>query len=121
MSTQNKRRTAILSRLLGALFFVAAVCPACWSQITISGPTCVIAGTQYTFTISGAYNGAYTMNWSTTGVFSGAHSGTGLLQVHITWNSGTSGNVNLNMVNPANNQTWFAPQFNVTIASAFTV
>jgi RHS repeat-associated protein len=121
MSTQNKRRTAILSRLLGPLFFVAAVCPACWSQITISGPTCVIAGTQYTYTISGSWNSSYTMTWSSTGAFSGASTGTPLPQVHITWNSGSSGNVNLNMKNPVTDQTWFAPQLNITIAAAFTV
>src|ERR1700722_5699113 len=74
----------------------------CYAQFTISGPTCVVAGTQYTYTISGSWTNSTTMNWTVAnGTISGSSSGTPLPQVHITWSTTTTGVVQVNCSNPS--------------------
>ncbi len=71
-----------------------------FAQMSISGPTCVTAGTQYTFTISGNWTNSTNMVWSITGggTFSGSSSGTPCVQVHVTWTSG--GTLKVTTTNP---------------------
>jgi len=77
----------------------------CLSQVTISGPSCAVAGVQYTYTASGAANGS-TYSWSASnGTISGSSTSLG---VKITWNSG-NGKATLTTSNPSG--TW---QLNVT-------
>ena len=85
------------------LFLLGGLGVPAWSyaQFTISGPTCVTDGTQYTYTISGNWTNGTTMTWSVTGgTISGSNSGTPLVQVHITWNTTTTGTVQVNCSNP---------------------
>ncbi|HLY68678.1 MAG TPA: DUF6443 domain-containing protein, partial [Puia sp.] len=62
-------------------------------QVGITGATCVVPGTQYTYTISGNWNSTDLMTWTATnGTFTGVSSGTPCVQVTVTWTSGfTSG------------------------------
>jgi len=80
-----------------------------FSQMSITGPTCVTAGTQYTYTIAGNWTSGTNMNWSqTTGTISGSTSGTPLPQIHVTFSS--SGSVNVTTTNPSGSAT-----LNVTV------
>ncbi len=67
---------------------------------SISGPTCVISGTQYTYTYGGNWTGSTNMVWTITGsgTFSGSSSGTPLPQVHVTWTG--SGTLKIVTTNP---------------------
>src|SRR5690348_4409785 len=77
------------------------------AQMSITGTTCVFSGTQYTYTISGNWNSGTHMSWSVSsnGTISGSTSGTPLPQIHVTWNSGTSGTVYLTTTNPSSSPT----------------
>ncbi len=93
---------------------VALLCLVCrvHAQFTISGPTCVVAGTQYTYTISGSWNSGTNMNWNqTTGTISGSASGTPLPQVQVTFTS--SGFVKVSTTNPTGSAS-----LSVTVAPA---
>lgn len=80
-----------------------------FSQMSITGPTCVTAGTQYTYTIAGNWTSSTNMNWSqTTGTISGSTSGTPLPQIHVTFT--TSGSVHVTTTNPTGSAT-----LNVTV------
>jgi len=93
----------------GIILFHAAI-----AQMSISGPTCVLAGTQYTYTIAGNWTSSTNMVWSLTGsgTFSGSTSGTPLPQVHVTWNSGTTGTLKVTTTNPSS-----SPSITITIAA----
>jgi RHS repeat-associated protein len=78
-----KRYKSQLSWLL--IFSLSAV--SSYSQVTISGPTCVTPGTQYTYTIAGSWTNSTTMTWSVAGG-TGSASGTPLPQIHVTWSTG---------------------------------
>src|SRR5579859_1583103 len=93
----------ILKRLLFTLITLVAGSYGALSQISISGPVCINAGTQYSYTISGNWNTGMTMNWSVSGgVITGSNSGTPLPQIHVTWNSGVAnGTVTLSTSNPS--------------------
>lgn len=74
-----------------------------YSQVTIDGPTCVSAGVQYEYIISGSNWGSNTyMSWCLTGgIIAGTtnscKSGTPVVYVYVIWNSGiSSGTVSLN-------------------------
>jgi len=73
--------------LYAALFFC---CPkAVFSQMGITGPTCVTAGVQYNYTIFGNWSNSTAMNWVVQGgTISGNSSGTPLPQIHVTFTSG---------------------------------
>ncbi|HWB28386.1 MAG TPA: DUF6443 domain-containing protein [Chitinophagaceae bacterium] len=78
-----------------------------FAQISISGPTCVVAnGTSYTYAISGSWTMSTTMTWSITGgVITGTSntgkSGTPVPSIQVTWNTGiSSGSVSLVTSNP---------------------
>ncbi len=71
-----------------------------YSQASIGGPTCVLAGTQYSYTLyayySGTANFSYTISGGTlsTGGTSGTHSGPGSVGILVTWT--TNGSITLN-------------------------
>ena len=100
-----------------SLFIVITITSKIFAQApSITGPTCVSTGTQYTYTISGNWNSSTSMNWSVSanGTISGSSSGTPLPQIHVTWNSGTSGTVSLSTsIGNAND-------LNVTIAAVLS-
>src|SRR6516165_649967 len=95
-----------LLRGCSILFALAAICilPAGGqAQVSINGPTCVATSTDYTYTISGNWNGSTWMTWCITGgyittTFNSCASGTPLPQVHVTWTS-SSGSVSLSTAN----------------------
>ncbi len=68
-----------------------------YTQWTISGPTCVTVGTQYTYTISGSWTNSTQMTWTVSNG-TGSASGTPLPQIHVTWSG--SGTVQINTSNP---------------------
>ncbi len=89
-----------------------------FSQISITGPTCVQAGTSYQYTIAGNWTGSTSMTWNITGgVITGttntSTSGTPKPNIYITWSS--SGNVKLTTSNPTGNAT-----LNVSVSSALS-
>ncbi len=73
---------------------------------SISGTTCVVPGTSYQYTFGGSWTSSTTMNWSVsggviTGTYNTYQSGTPLVRIYVTWNSGiTSGNVSCSTSNP---------------------
>jgi len=76
-----------------------------YSQITISGPTCVTAGVQYTYTISGSWTTSTEMDWSSTGSISGSSSGTPLPSIHVTFSGGTGNFVKVQTFTPSGSYT----------------
>jgi RHS repeat-associated protein len=75
-----------------------------FSQFSITGPTCVVAGTQYTYNISGPYTNQTNMNWNqTTGTINGSSSGTPLPSIHVTWS--VNGTVKVTTSNPTGSAT----------------
>ena len=85
-----------------------------YSQFSITGPTCVVAGTQYTYTISGPWTNSTNMNWfQTTGTINGSGSGTPLPQIHVTWSA--NGTVKVTTTNPSGSAS-----LNVTIINALS-
>jgi RHS repeat-associated protein len=96
-----------------ALFFACQAFP----QNSISGPTCVQGGVQYSYLLSAYYSGSSNFNYNisggtlSTGGSSGSHSGPGVASVLITWtNSGT-----ITLTSPAGYTT-----YNVTVAPTFS-
>ncbi|HEV2354290.1 MAG TPA: hypothetical protein VGR89_08605, partial [Puia sp.] len=97
------------------LAFGFGLCGHCRAQDGISGPTCVVNGTQYTYTITGNWTNSTTMTWTVTnGTISGNSSGTPLPQVHITWNTPTTGTVHVSTSNPSGSAS-------LTVSSAATL
>jgi RHS repeat-associated protein len=91
-----------VSRVKKLLVILLAFIPAksLFAQASISGPTCVVAGTSYTYTISGNWTMSTNMSWSLTngyitGTSNSGVSGTPKPSIQVTWNSGTTGNVSL--------------------------
>jgi RHS repeat-associated protein len=75
-----------------------------FSQMSISGPTCVTAGTQYNYTIAGNWTNSTNMSWSVEGgTISGSASGTPLPQIHVTFTAG--GYVKVVTTNPSSTTT----------------
>lgn len=74
-----------------------------FSQISITGPTCVQAGVSYQYTISGSWTQSTSMSWSVSGgtITNPPSSGTPKPNVFITWT--TNGTVSLVTSNPAGN------------------
>ena len=74
-----------------------------FSQISITGPTCVQAGVSYQYTISGSWTQSTFMSWSVSGgtITNPPSSGTPKPNVFITWT--TNGTVLLVTSNPAGN------------------
>ena len=95
---------------LGILFTI--ISSESFGQMSISGPTCVSTGTQYTYTISGNWTNSTNMVWSITGggTFSGSSSGTPCVQVHVTWSSG--GTLKVTTTNPTS-----SPSITITTAA----
>jgi RHS repeat-associated protein len=92
--------------LITGLFFLLSSIS--YSQtFSISGPTCVSAGSSQTYTISGSWTTGTTMSWSASGgVVSIPSSGTPKPQVTVTWNAGfTTGQVSLTTSNPSGSAT----------------
>src|SRR5882724_11277569 len=91
--------------LMSTITFFAFL-PIAFSQISISGPTCVIPGQSYTYTISGGWSQLTNMSWCVSGgVITGAtgncKSGTPLPQVTVTWSTTlTNGTLSLNTTTP---------------------
>ena len=55
-----------------------------YAQVSVTGPTCVVAGSTYNYNVTGTYNGANTMQWCITG------SGGTILQAYGNNITGTS-------------------------------
>lgn len=90
--------------------FIFSFVDASYSQMSISGPTCIVAGTQYTYTIAGNWTNSTTMTWTVNGgSISGNSSGTPLPQVHVTFTG--AGYVKVVTSNPTSSTT-----LNVTTA-----
>ena len=72
---------------------------------SITGPICVLSGTQYTYTYAGSWTNSTNMVWTITGAgtFSGSSNGTPLPQVHVTW-TGT-GTLKVVTTNPTSSVT----------------
>jgi len=96
--------------LMSTITFFAFL-PIAFSQISISGPTCVIPGQSYTYTISGGWSQLTNMSWCVSGgVITGAtgncKSGTPLPQVTVTWSTTlTNGTLSLNTTTPTGTTT----------------
>jgi hypothetical protein len=85
-----------------------------FSQMSITGPTCVVAGTQYVYTIGGNWTVNTHMVWSISGgTFSGNNSGTPFPQVHVTWTAGANRYIGVSTTNPSSN-----PGFYVAVSAA---
>jgi hypothetical protein len=75
---------------------------AAFSQITITGPTCVNAGVQYTYHLGGSWTPSTGTIWGASGgTIAGPTRGTPVTSVTVTWNSGvSSGSVSVSTTNP---------------------
>ena len=63
-------------------------CQALFSQVTISGPTCVQPGVPYTYKIGGNWSTTNTMYWTAAGgIISGTSSGTPKPTITVTWSA----------------------------------
>lgn len=91
-----------LKNILLCILFMAVFVPVSKGQADIYGPTCVVPGVQYTYSISGAWNTTTYMQWCVSGgVIAGTTqsciSGTPKISVQVTWNSNiTQGYITLN-------------------------
>lgn len=75
-----------------------------FGQMSITGPTCAVTGTQYTYTIAGNWTSSTAMTWTVTGgTISGSNSGTPLPQIHVTFTA--SGTVKVTTTNPTSSTT----------------
>src|SRR6185312_2492089 len=84
------------------MLFLLLGTPSAFAQFSITGPTCVTAGTQYNYTIAGPWTSSTTMTWSISGLgtfTSGSSSGTPCPQVHVTWTGG--GTLRVTCSNPS--------------------
>jgi len=90
-------RAILIGLLLSMISFAG------YSQNSIGGPTCVLAGVQYSYTLYAYYSGTATFRYTisggtlSTGGTSGSHNGPGSVGVLITWTS--SGNISLTSPN----------------------
>src|SRR6185437_1414714 len=101
-------------RILILLMILFTLGQKSFSQMSITGSNCVVAGTQYTYTISGNWTSGTHMTWTASGgTFSGSSSGTPCPQVHVTWTTGSSRSISVSTSNPTSN-----PGFNVTVSAA---
>ncbi len=93
------RKIATLRVILFSIILMTAFTDISFSQ-SISGPTCVLSGTQYTYTYGGSWTNSTNMVWTITGAgtFSGSSSGTPQPQVHVTWTG--SGTLKIVTTNP---------------------
>jgi RHS repeat-associated protein len=72
------------------------------AQFSITGPTCVVAGTAYNYIISGPYTFQTNMNWNqTTGTINGSNSGTPLPEISVTFPSTGTYYVKVSTSNPS--------------------
>jgi hypothetical protein len=114
-----------LTRIVFCLILLLAPVKNIFSQISISGPTCVVAGTDNYYNINGSYSSSATMQWCITGngIIVQAYgsnitgnntckSGTAVGTIIVRWSSSGSGSVSLTCSegNP--------PVYLVTIATA---
>ena len=76
------------------------------AQITITGPACIVPGTEYQYMISGSWNGSTTMDWCANGGtitgYGQCRSGTPVPSVFVIWSSGGTKSITLNTSNPVN-------------------
>jgi RHS repeat-associated protein len=73
------------------------------SAQSISGTTCVAAGSQNQYTLSGTWTSS-TLTWSVAGgAISGSSSGTDLTQVTVTWGGSGTGTVSVTTTSPTDN------------------
>ena len=94
-----------ISRSLAIAFVLtASLAGSAQAQFSITGPTCVTSGVQYTYTISGPWTSGTNMNWfQTTGSIVGNGSGTPQPTVTVIFSS--SGYVKVNTTNPSGSAT----------------
>jgi RHS repeat-associated protein len=99
-----------------------------YSQVTITGPTCVVAGGTYNYSISGTYNSSTTMTWcvfssgtilqaygtNITSPTTDCRSGTYVQNIVVRWNTPGSGQVSLT------SSSGTAPNLNFTVSNALT-
>src|SRR5689334_20489994 len=106
---------------LKKVFLIISIALLCnqhsFSQNSITGPTCVYAGVQYSYVLYAFYSGTSTFHYSisggtlSTGDNNGNSSGPGSETILVTWT--TTGSITL--TSPAGNLT-----YNVTVAPTFT-
>lgn len=107
------RSITILLALLGLLGPVVA-----FSQLSITGPTCVAPGSQNTYTISGNWSSSNTMDWVVQGgTIVGSYTGTPLPHVTVQFSQG--GYVSVNMT--LNGQQVGSASLNVTTSTALAI
>src|SRR5580704_7936192 len=91
---------SFLSHRFVALSTLLFFCVCAQAQFSITGTTCVVAGTQYQYVIAGNWTSSTTMTWSVTGgTINGSYTGTPLPRVYVTWTSG-GGTVSVTTSNP---------------------
>src|SRR5580765_8588378 len=99
-----------------SIIIVTFLCQFTNGQMSISGPTCALPNTNYTYTISGNWTNSTSMTWSVThGTIIGSSSGTPRPQITVSWSSSfSSGTVSLTTSNPSSN-----PSLSVTIVPSY--
>jgi len=101
LRAKKKKVDSSARSVLMAFALMLFLIPASNAQISITGPTCVVAGTAYTYTISGSWTTQTLMSWTLvhgviTGTSNTAASGRPMVSISVTWNAGqTSGSVAL--------------------------
>lgn len=92
-------RTIFLRMLLPMLLLSASI--ASYSQVQLTGPTCVVAGTVYQYNITGPWDSTSTMHVCVSGGTWVGHSDSCTSDqgpvpfLQIIWNNGTTGSINL--------------------------
>jgi hypothetical protein len=89
-------------RLLISMVVLFGCISPLFAQLSISGPTCVVAGTQYSYSLGGSeITGQTSMNWNqTTGTIVGSNSGTPLAEIQVTFASTGTYYVKVSTTNP---------------------
>src|ERR1700733_10013314 len=91
--------------IIAAIFLIPVLQTPAFSQVNVTGPTCVIPGTVYQYVITGPWDSTSTMQVCLTGGQLADSTGTctptgwPLSFVLVTWNPGTTGSLQLQSSN----------------------
>src|SRR5579863_8801937 len=87
---------------------------------SISGTTCVAAGSQNQYTLSGTWTSS-TLTWTVTGgTINGSSSGTNLTQITVTWGGSGTGTVSVATTSPTDNYNLSVSIYAPLAPGAFT-
>jgi hypothetical protein len=93
-----------------------------FAQMSITGTTCGIAGTQYQYVIAGNWTNSTTMTWSISGsgTINGSSSGTPLPRIFVTWSGTGSRTVNVTTTTPTGSANLSVTLYQALVVGSIT-